>query len=297
MPISGEESVSDQELFNEAVSDTPSVEAPAEEPVAETKEGRERDEKGRFAAKKEDDGGDESPPSAEAAVEAPKVETPDEDKPEHRIPSWRLKEEADAKREAMHRAEAAERAAQQFQSQLAQLQQQLQALQQPQEPIDIFAQPEAYQQRVEQMMEQRLKAMEGNFSLRLAHGKHGDLFTEAWKEMASRTQAGDDSMRQQVIASSDPGETLVQLYQREKVMKEVGPDPTAYINQKMEDALNDEAFLAKAYEKFKAKAGGQSAQTKNKIELPPSLNKVASAGSVDGDTDMSGGSLYNYATR
>jgi hypothetical protein len=287
-----EESVTGQEIFNEAVADAPppqeevAPEPKAEEPRAEASEeskseGRQRDEKGRFAAK------EEAPP-VEAAVEAPNVETPKQD---HRIPLTELLNEREKRQSAERQREA-------VQQQLWQLQQQLQAAQKPaEEPIDIFANPEAYTAQVQQTMEQRMKAMEGNFSLRLAHYKHGELFGEAWQEMTSRTQAGDDSMRQQVLGSSDPGETLVQLYQREKLMKEVGPDPMAYVNQKLEAALEDEAFLQKAYEKFKAKAGGQSPQAKNKIELPPSLNKVASAGAVDGDTDMSGGSLYHFATR
>jgi hypothetical protein len=284
-----EESVTGQEIFNEAVADAPPQEevAPepvkAEEPKAEAPEeskaeGRQRDQKGRFAAK------EEAPP-VEAAVEP--VETPKQD---HRIPLTELLNEREKRQSAERQREA-------YQQQLWQLQQQLQAQQKPEEPIDIFANPEAYTAKVEQTVEQRFKAIEGNFSLRLAHYKHGELFGEAWQEMTNRTQSGDDAMRQQVLASSDPGETLVQLYQREKLMKEVGPDPMAYVNQKLEAALEDEAFLQKAYEKFKAKAGGQSPQAKNKIELPPSLNKVASAGAVDGDTDMSGGSLYHFATR
>jgi hypothetical protein len=286
--------ISDADVFNEAIADAPKVEteAPEKEQTEEAKaEDRVRDEKGRFVAKdKDEEPGDESPPVAEAALEEAPPE-PVKEKPDH-IPSWRLKEEADARREAMQRAEAAERTAQQFQAQLAQLQQQLQALQPQPEPIDIFANPEAYTARVEQTMEQRLKAMEGNFSLRLAHYKHGELFGEAWQEMTSRTQSGDDSMRQQVLASNDPGETLVTLYQREKVVKEVGPDPIAYKSKILEEALKDPQFLAKAMQTARQTAGAQP--TNNKIDLPPSLNKVASAHSGD-DGDDSDSSVFNYA--
>jgi hypothetical protein len=175
-----------------------------------------------------------------------------------------------------------------------QLQQsQMQAQQPKEEPVDIFANPEAYQQRIEQTMSQRLRAMEGNFSLRLAANKHGDLFHEAWQEMTSRTQSGDDTFRQQVLNSPDPGETLVTLYQREKVTKEVGNDPTAYVNKKLEEALNDPKFLAKAIEKARAAAGSQPSQ---QISLPPSLNKVPGAASY-ADNDMSGAALYNFAKR
>ena len=286
--MSQEESVTDQELFNEAISDTPSkveAEAPNEESApVETKEERQRDEKGRFTAK----AAEEQPVAAEEpVVEAAPVK---EEKPDHRVPLMELLNEREKRQNEQRQREA-------LQQQLWQLQQQIQAAQQPQEPIDIFADPNAYQAHVQQTVEQRLRAMEGNFSLRLAAYKHGDLFQEAWQGMIERTQMGDDSMRMQVLQSPDPGETLVQLYQKEKLMKEVGPDPAAYFNQKKAELLNDDEFLKQAYEAFKAKAGAQPTQTRNKIELPPSLNKVASAGKVDSDGDMSGGSLYHYATR
>jgi hypothetical protein len=282
------EELNDQELFDEAVATEPVAEAPPKEEAEakeETKAERERDEKGRFVPKE----GKE--PSAEevvsANVEAPTpIETPKEERPDHRIPLTELLNE----REKRQRAEQ-ERAA--IQQQYYQMQQQLQAMQQPQEPIDIFANPEAYTQSIEQTMSSRLRAMEGNFSLRLASYKHGDTFQEAWQEMVGRTQAGDDSIRQQVLQSPDPGETLVQLYQREKVVKEVGPDPTAYRNKVREDALNDPEFLAKALEKARGVAGTQSTQ---KIHLPPSLNKVAASHSGDND-DASDRGVYSYATR
>lgn len=292
--------VSDQDVFNEAISPEPKAEkksppkeeAPVEaEAKEETKAERERDEKGRFKAKEDSA---EEPISTDVEIPA-KVEQAKEEKSEHHsIPSWRLKEEADAKREAIERATRAEQEAQAFRQQLWQMQQQLQALQQPKEPIDIFAQPEVYQQHVEQTMEQRLRAMEGNFSLRLAAYKHGDTFHEAWTEMVNRTQSGDDSIRQQVMQSPDPGETLVQLYQREKVVKEVGTDPTAYRSKVLEDALKDPEFLAKALEQARASAGAQPTQ---QISMPKSLNKVAAAASIGGDSDASDAGVWSYATR
>jgi hypothetical protein len=281
-----EESVTGQEIFNEAVADAPPQEevAPepvkAEEPKAEAPEeskaeGRQRDQKGRFAAK------EEAPP-VEAAVEP--VETPKQD---HRIPLTELLNEREKRQSAERQREA-------IQQQLWQLQQQLQAAQKPaEEPIDIFASPEAYQAKVEQTVEQRFKAVEGNFSLRLAHYKHGDLFTEAWEAMADRTRSGDDSLRQQVIASSDPGETLVKLYQREKTLSEVGTDPAAYKSKVLEDALKDPQFLEKALQAARQSAGAQP-KPNNKIDLPPSLNKVASAHS-GADGDDSDSSIFSYA--
>lgn len=279
-----------EDILNEPISTEPTAQAPVEEtpaePQAEASDDRPRDEKGRFKPTKE--GGET--PAASVVAEAQPVETPKEDKPDH-IPSWRLKEEADARRELQRERDELRQQLWAFQQHMQQLQQ---ANQPKPEPIDIFTDPNAYQAHVEQTMEQRLKAMEGNFSLRLAAYKHGDTFTEAWGEMMSRTQMGDDSLRQQVLQSPDPGETLVQLYQREKVVKEVGTDPTAYRSKVLDEALNDPQFLAKALERAKGVAGTNTTQ---KIELPPSLNKVAAAASAHDLDDMSDAGIFARAMR
>lgn len=268
----------DLEVYNASLEDAePEVtEAPeggeqlVQEPVAEAeaRTERERDELGRFKAKQPE-------------------EAPREEKQDHRIPLAELMKERDSR-------QAAQRELDHLRQQFWAMQQQMQQAQAPkEEPIDIFAQPEVYQAHIQQTMEQRLRAMEGNFSLRLAAYKHGDSFHEAWQEMARRSQSGDDSIRQQVINSPDPGETLVQLYQREKVIGEVGSDPNAYIQKKLDEALKDPAFLAKAVEAARTAAGAQP--TQNKIELPRSLNKLA--GSHSAPEDHTDRGMYNFATR
>jgi hypothetical protein len=283
------DAISDADVFKEATAPEPKTptEPPVEEttavhPKAEATPERERDEKGRFKPK--DDGGDESPPAAEAALEVP-VEQPKAEKPDHRIPLTELLNEREKRQNA-------ERERQAYEQQLYQLQQQLQQYQQPKEPIDIFADPQAYTQSIEQTMTERMRAMEGNFSLRLAAYKHGDTFTEAFQDVMARPF--NDPMRQQVINSPDPGETLVQLYQRERTIKEVGTDPTAYKSRVLEEALKDPEFLAKAMQSARATASAQP--TQNKIDLPPSLNKVAAAHTGDLD-DASDRGVYSFATR
>jgi hypothetical protein len=279
--------ISDADVFNEAIAVEPKVEAeaPEKEQTEEAKAERDRDDKGRFVAKEKDEAsGDEPAPVAEAALEEAPLETPKEErKQDHRIPLTELLNEREKRQNAERQREA-------YEQELQHLRQQMQALQQPREPIDIFANPEAYTQSVEQQMGEKLRAMEANFSLRLAHNKHGEVFTEAFNEVMQRPL--QDSMRQQVINSSDPGETLVSLYQRERTLKEVGTDPAAYKAKILDDALKDPQFLAQAMQTARQTAGAQP--TNNKINLPPSLNKVASAHSGD-DTDDSDSSVFSYA--
>jgi hypothetical protein len=276
--------ISDADVFKEAVTVEPKAEAeaPEKEQAEEVQAERDRDEKGRFVAKdKDEEVGDEPVPVPEAALE--EAPPPVKEKSDNRIPLTELLNEREKRQNAERQREA-------YEQELSQLRQQMQALQQPREPIDIFANPEAYTQSIEQQMGEKLRAMEANFSLRLAHNKHGEVFTEAFQEVMQRPL--QDPMRQQVINSPDPGETLVSLYQREKVVKEVGPDPIAYKSKILEEALKDPQFLAKAMQSARQTAGAQP--TNNKIDLPPSLNKVASAHSGD-DNDDSDGSVFNYA--
>jgi hypothetical protein len=280
--------ISDADVFQEAVAVEPKVEteAPEKEQAEEVQAERDRDEKGRFVAKdKDEEVGDEPAPVAEAALEEAPVETPKEEKKQdHRIPLTELLNEREKRQNAERQREA-------YEQELSQLRQQMQALQQPREPIDIFANPEAYTQSIEQQMGEKLRAMEANFSLRLAHNKHGEVFTEAFQEVMQRPL--QDPMRQQVINSSDPGETLVSLYQRERTLKEVGTDPAAYRAKILEDALKDPSFLAQAMQSARQTAGAQP-KPNNKIDLPPSLNKVASANSGE-DGDDSDSSVFSYA--
>ena len=133
------------------------------------------------------------------------------------------------------------------------------------------------------------RSMEGNFSLGLARSAHKEVFEEAWTEMMTRWQNGDDTMRQQVLQSVDPGETLVGLYKREKVSKEVGDDPAAWLEKKQQEWLDDPEVQAKLLEKARATASTQPTQ---KVKLPPSLNKATGSGSDPGSNDMGDAALW-----
>lgn len=285
--------ISDQDMFDSAVADESIEEKPEGDELVEPEakiDERPRDAKGRFTGKAEGEAVTETETqetAPEPDVEPERSEQP-EAKVDHRIPLTELLSEREKRQNA-------EREQETLRQQIWQLQAQMQqAAQQPQEPIDIFADPEAYQARTQQTIDDRLKAMEGNFSLRLAAYKHGEVFQDAWQEMVNRSMSGNDQMRQQVLNSPDPGETLVQLYQRDKVMAEVGDDPMAYVNRKLEEALDNPEFLAKALEKAKVQAG--SKPTQNKIDLPPSLNKATSAQRDNDPVDASDDGMYRYAT-
>lgn len=286
--------LSQADIFNQAMSDAPSPEqtenvpeTPAEAPV-EAKETRARDDKGRFVPKAPE----ATPQEVQAQEPKPQVEETKE-KPDH-IPSWRLKEEADARREALARAEQAERAMQAYQQQLLQLQQQLHP--QQQEPIDIFANPEAYVATVKQQMESMKREMAGEMSLRLASVRHGEeTIKNAFATLSQQVQMGDRAAHTAIVNSPDPGEALVQWYKREETMKTIGDGGLESFAEKiLAEALNNPEFLAQAMEKAKGVASTQPTQ---QVKIPPSLNKATAANvaATSDGMDYSQSSIFKYA--
>lgn len=288
--MAAEEETFDQIPSGEELFEGETVEAPKEEPKAEeaqpetdeAKEARERDEKGRFKAKQE------AAEAEESEAEPETVEQPaPEEKQDHRVPLMELLNEREKRQEEQRQREA-------VQQQLWQLQQQLQQKEQPKpEPIDPFQDPEGWAQSQSQTFEQKMRAMEGNFSLRLAKAVHKEAFDEAWGEMISRSQTGDDSMRQQVLNSSDPGETLVNLYRQAKTFKEVNGDPNAWLEAKKAEWLSDPQVQAQILAAAKDTATGTQSQKPN-VKLPPSMNKAGSSGASRGSGDMSDAAMWEH---
>ncbi len=269
---------SGEEIFAEALSkgneqteNTPTE--PTEAPV-EAKEGRVRDDKGRFVPKAPE----ATSEVVEATPEQPPVETKPEDKTPERIPLAEYLSEREKRQNEQRQRE-------QLQQELMQLRQQLQVKQAPSpEPVDIFADPQKWEQSFEQRMEQKFREVVGNVSLQRASDKHGEKFTEAWKAMVERSNSGDDSIRQSIINSPDPGDALVRWYKREETLKLVGDEPAKYAEKILNEALDNPEFLARAIEKARGKAADQPTQ----VHLPPSLNKGSAAPSrANSGTDAS----------
>jgi hypothetical protein len=269
--------IEDSDLYDAAIG----LSEPKQE--QEAKEQRARDEKGRFAAKAEQEA-EEAPLVVETQPEQPK-----EGKVDHRIPLTELLNEREKRQAEQRRAEAALR-------ELEELRKQLQAP--PKQVPDQFAQPEAYNEYWEQRIaeqqnsfQQAMRNQEANISLRLAHMQHGETFEQAYNALIEKAESGDRGPAQAVANSPDPGRTLVEWYSREKTLQEVGTDPNAYVQKKLEEALNDPQFLAKALEKARGVASTQPTQ----VKLPPSLNKAAPAARADDGATLSDVGLYHHS--
>lgn len=242
---------SDEELFNEAVSEeTPDA------PVVTETEQPVRDEAGRFAKKEE-------PETAEVIAETP-VEKPVVDDNASQVPSWRVREINEEKRAALAELEAlrAERA--QWQRQ-----QQPPKQEQPAKPAmpDPLLDYEGYAKHLRDEIREELLNERREESLQRAAEANPDEFKEAY---AAAQRAVDPALRARMQASRDPGKTLLEWHRDNKVKAEVGHDPNAWLEKKLEERLNDPAFLQKAIER--SKGASQQADGRPRVDLPPSLN-------------------------
>jgi hypothetical protein len=238
-------------------------------------EGRERDPAtGKFVAKKD---GTEQPKDAGRQSA---------DDTTRGIPSGRLREEAEARRQADARAEAAEKRLADMERQLSELRQapaQRRAPETPQAPPNIFENPDAYidhrltpiQQAQEQLLDRtsRMVAVQ-------AFGK--EVVDAAFQELAKEVQSNPAARyeAQRIWQAEHPYGALVEWHKSRVALKEIGTDPAAYQQKLREQLLNDPEFVKQAIEKTQTQArtpvnGSRSPTTE--IDLPPSLATRAGA--------------------
>lgn len=285
---------SDAELFNASVTDTPEPETPKQP----------RNVDGTFAAKTEAE-----PPAEATKVETPKIETPAappqrtaEDSSQ--IPAWRLREEAEARREATRQLEAERQERQRERAEFMALQQRIASLEKP--PVaepepDPLLDPDGYAKRISASFEERLRNQERNFDMRLAHSRHGKVFEDAYAAAQQALASGDMQLRAMMNATSSPGETLVNWHKQQQTIKEVGADPKAWLEKKLDEALSDPTFLAKAVEKARGAAAQPQPNGRPAVQLPPSLSNLTRGGDTLTTTEhsdpMSDAALFAHATR
>lgn len=280
--------LNDKELFEQAIADAPVeivAEAPAQEPVAEATDGVVRDEKGRFAPKEPEQ------PAVEQVQAKPETAKQDE----ANVPSWRLREVNEAREAAERRAQEASDRATAYERQLAQLQQQQQK---PQEIPNVFENPEGWQSFVLNQTRQTAASQRYEFSEMLARQAFGDERVTDAEKWASVNVGPAEKAR--IANSKHPYAELIRLMDERKVLSEIGTDPNAYVQKKLDEALNNSEFLAKAAERIRSQANGTQPGQKptNLVQLPPSINRATAAASPHDETgDLSDRSLYAYATR
>lgn len=268
----------DSALLDELMSDKAPEPAKETEPVAEAPpKGPDRDpETGKFRAKAE-----EAAKEPDAQI-APKAD-PAEPEPHQRhegIPSWRLKEEADAKREALERASKYEAEAKEARERAQRYEQQLrQYTEKKPEPVDLHENPEAWQKQLNDNFERRLTNERLLMAESMARLHFGDAEIDGaldWAEKNLKPQEVDA-----IIQSRNPFGTLIGRKKQAETLAEIGTDPKAYREKVLADAMKDPEFVKAVLSQAKTEAASRPEQHVTK--LPPSLNRASTAASAKSD--------------
>ena len=254
------EGPSDEELFSDAVgnetTDDPDVGQQQEEQPEQ--------------AETEPEAKTEAEIAEESAIEAESKATG--------IPGWRLREineerkAAIAERDALRAEKAQWETRQQAQQQTAPKAEQPKA-----ERPDPLLDPEGYAAAIRQEIRQEILSERREESLTRARDANPQEFDEAY---AAATKAIDPALKARMQASRDPGRTLLEWHRENKVKAEVGNDPNAWLEKKLEERLNDPAFLAKAIERSKGIATPAASNGRPKVDLPPSISNLSRSGTI-----------------
>lgn len=204
-----------------------------------------------------------------ATTEQPRAET---------IPPGRLREEADARRNA-------ERERDEALAELARLRANPQPHQpaptvQPAAPKEIWDDPQAFVQQAIDPVQQAIRRQNEAISRRFAVQEFGkETVDAAYADMmqAVKTEPSARVELQRMLATDHPIGEVVAWHKNRQVLKEVGSDPAAYKNRVLEEALKDPEFQKRVIEA--ARSGAQPS-----VEAPgrpavsqPSLRNIGTA--------------------
>jgi hypothetical protein len=90
---------------------------------------------------------------------------------------------------------------------------------------------------------------------------------------------------------------------QQSTIKEVGNDPNAWLERKLQERLNDPEFLAAAVERARGSArqnGAREYTPARGSRMPPSLNSASGSSHQVDDPDLydpSEGAVFRFATR
>lgn len=211
------------------------------------------------------------------------------------IPSWRLREEAEARR-------IAEKRAQELEILLTDLGNAARREKGQEKAPDFFEAPEQavatiVMEAMRPYAEQTHRTMMALAKMTAAQAHSEKTVVEAeqafLKAMGDRTLDVMDYER--VVQSPNRWDACVQWHKRQRTLQEVGEDPAAYFERALESKLADPAFQTKLLEKLRAGASGSPTV----VKIPPSLSTVTSAARASGEDlgDMSDASLYAFARK
>lgn len=305
--------LSEQEIFDSA---TATEEASSPEPQREPDE-QPRDDHGRFATKVVTDTNEPEPPQPQTNQPAAQQE---QSSPPETAPAWALEERrrrqaAEERAQTLERqyaeAQAAQRAWQEaFQRAQTQPQQQEQPQQQGPDPDKFYENPvgfmqaqfQQFAQQYIQPIQQARVAEREYWSERNAERDYGAdavKAAKAWAESGARASDPEVAMAvHRANNTPDPYGTLVQLYQQNQAIKQVGNDPNKWFESTLEQKLSDPNFQAMLAQKL---GPAQRVNPANRGGAPlvsiPSINRASGSAAMTDSAPASEEDIFAAAPR
>jgi len=247
------------------------------------------------------DEGDEQDGEIDASEEEGEEPEPEPEGRTGRIPSSRLREEAERRR-------AAEQERDNFRAELAALRVAQQQARQPQQEQpakpDLFSDPDGWAAEQRAQIERDLTARHVNAALADAHDEHGEEFVAAYKALTSLNPSDPvaRSTVQRIWDAPNPGKAVMRWYGEQKILREVGGDPNAYKQKVAQEIMSDPEFRRQILAEMRGEATrGDGGRPRTTTRLPRSLNGAAGGGSMrNSDPELyndSDNSVFAYAMK
>lgn len=267
------ENLSDEELFmsdgEETTQETEVVEAKPDEVIDEVKPEGDTE---TLAETVEATPETETPVETAESEKVEAVETEDENK----VPSWRLREINEAKKEAEAKAALKEQELHQTQAQLSALQQQINQQQtQPQTPPNVFDDPDGYAAHQEQLINNQSQQVRMQMAQLDAKVTYGVKEVEEAVKAAEAIEFTLPHVAARIKNAPNPWAEAVQWHKEQQTQQAIGEGGIDAFRQREREALMaDPEFRKQVMAEIRGEAGGKKTQP---IETIPSLNGVASA--------------------
>lgn len=151
---------------------------------------------------------------------------------------------------------------------------------------------------------QTMRRMVVDFSRREANREFGaEKVAAAEEALKQAVLAGqiDQGTAQSLRTSTHPVADIVQWHQKQETLRRVGNDPDAFITAEFERRMADPAFQAQMLQRIQGTAaangnGTSTTRTQPSVQLPPTLNRVATGANQATVEDGSPEAIYQYAT-
>jgi hypothetical protein len=267
--------------------DEPSERADEAPPIEDKGDTQRRDPQGRFVAKdrQQDD----------------ERQRADDGDP---VPRWRTREIAEERRAAIAERDALRAELVRLQATQQQPPQQQSQAAAQQQQIDPLIDPQGWQRQIEGGFAERLRQMELNFDLRVAHMQHGKAFEQAYEALLQEGQRGNGQLIRQLVSSpAGAGDRIVGWHRNRELLAATGGDLQKFKQQMRAELLQDPEFRKEMMAGMRNDASGrgnQPGRPNTVTQLPPSLSRVAGSSPRVGDPDDGDNSdeaVFQFAMR